>query len=72
MIDHVHMWAPSTAHSVRCLYTNKPLKTCITIGFAAEGIPILVFGEGKVSEVFLKPGNNISEVLSVANNSSIE
>jgi len=57
---------------VRCLDTNKALKTYITIRFAAEVISILVFREGKVSDTFLKPGNKISEVLSVANNNSIE
>jgi len=72
MMDHVHIWAPSSAHNVRCLDTNKALKTYITIRFAAEGITILVFREGKVSDKFLKPGNKISEVLSVANNNSIE
>jgi hypothetical protein len=71
-MDHVHMWAPSSAHNVRCLDTNKALKTYITIWFAAERITILVFREGKVSDKFLKPGNKISEVLSVANNNSIE
>ena len=71
MMDHVHMWAPSSAHNVRCLDTNKALKTYITIRFAAEGISILVFRGGKVSDTFLKPGNKTSEVLSVANNNSI-
>ena len=72
MMDHVHMWAPSSAHNVQCLNTNKALKTYITIRFGADGISILVFREGKGSDTFLKPGNKISEVLSVANNKSIE
>ena len=71
-MDHVHMWAPSSGHNVRCLDTKKALKTYINIRFAAEGLPILVFREGKVSDTFLKPGNKIPEVLSVANNNSIE
>jgi hypothetical protein len=71
-MDHVHTWAPSCAHNVRCLDTNKALKSYITIRFAAEGISILVFREGKVSDTFLKPANKISEVLLVANNNSIE
>jgi len=71
-MDHVHMWAPSYAHNVRCLGTNKALKTYIIIRFAAERISILLFREDKVSDTFLKPGNKISEVLSVANNNSIE
>ena len=74
MMDHVHMWAPSSARNVRCLDTNKALKTYIglTIRFAAEGVSILVFREGKVSDTFLKSRNKISEVLSVANNNSIK
>ena len=64
-MDHVHMWAPSSAHNVRCLDTNKALKTYMAIRFAAEGMSILVFREGKVSDTFLKPGNKISEVFSM-------
>jgi hypothetical protein len=71
-MDHVYMWAPPSTHNVRCLDTNKALKTYITIRFATEGISILVFREGKVSDTFLKPGDKISEVLSVENNNSNE
>jgi hypothetical protein len=59
---NVHTWTPSSAHTVRHLDTNEALKTDTKIRFAAKGVSVSLFRDGKFSVVFLKDGNKMSDV----------